>query len=251
MQQDAKEGRIFSNLVAEFTTDYDPDHPLKIIGGQHRYQAIRKALNNGVNEFHGVKVYCGLDSDQRLDVQLISNTVIAVSADLYDRMQETVRGPELRDLCQKVGLLPVGEDFADKRARGGALTVRNARTFIMNYYAGVDASGEDFAKTDTTPFIAKSGEEDGQWEATRSRKPSIWKDGKLEKAGAEFAALIYDLKSAKSKDPLNAAALAKGRHKTDAENYRGLGYRTDAKERGRLSNCSTNKPRRARASILR
>jgi hypothetical protein len=33
---------------------------------------------------------------------------------------------------------------------------------------------------------------------------------------------------------LNAAALAKGRHKTDAENYRGLGYRTDAKERGRF-----------------
>jgi hypothetical protein len=28
--------------------------------------------------------------------------------------------------------------------------------------------------------------------------------------------------------------LAKGRHKTDPENYRGLGYRTDAKERGRL-----------------
>jgi len=27
------------------------------------------------------------------------------------------------------------------------------------------------------------------------------------------------------------AALAKGRHKTDSENYRGLGYRTDAKAR--------------------
>lgn len=35
-------------------------------------------------------------------------------------------------------------------------------------------------------------------------------------------------------DPLNAAALAAGRHKTDPTNYRGLGYRTDAKERGRL-----------------
>jgi hypothetical protein len=181
MQQDAKEQRSFSNLVAEFTTDYDPDHPLKIIGGQHRYLAIKQALANSVDEYHGVKVYFGLDSDQRLDVQLISNTVIAVSADLYDRMQETVRGPELRDWCQKVGLLPAAEDFADKRARGGALTVRNARTFIVNYYAGVDSSSEDFAKTDTTPFIAKSGEEDGQWEATRSRKPSIWKDAKLRK----------------------------------------------------------------------
>jgi hypothetical protein len=33
---------------------------------------------------------------------------------------------------------------------------------------------------------------------------------------------------------LNAAALAKRRHKTDLDSYRGLGYRTDPKERGRL-----------------
>ena len=77
MQQDAKERRSFSNLVAEFTTDYNPDHPLKIIGGQHRYEAIRKALENGVDEYHGVKVYFGLDSEQRLDVQLISTTIPA------------------------------------------------------------------------------------------------------------------------------------------------------------------------------
>jgi hypothetical protein len=43
MQQDAKERRSFSNLVTEFTTEYDPDHPLKIIGGQHRYEAIKEA----------------------------------------------------------------------------------------------------------------------------------------------------------------------------------------------------------------
>jgi hypothetical protein len=280
MQEDAKERRSFSNLVAEFTTEYTPDFPLKIIGGQHRFEAIKGALADGVDEYHGVKVYFGLDSEQRLDVQLISNTVIAVSADLYDRMQETVRGPELRNWCQKVGFLAAGQDFADKRQRGAAVTVRNARTFILSYYAGIDASASDFAKTDTTPAIAKSGEEDKQWEAIRARKPSVWKDTKLEKAGMEFSALIeaqraaftgkkgmvdfqektmnyavlsawayiaghlsgndvrlqrhYNLKSAKNKDPLNAVALAKGRHKTDAENYRGLGYRTDAKERGRF-----------------
>jgi hypothetical protein len=44
----------------------------------------------------------------------------------------------------------------------------------------------------------------------------------------------YGLKSQTGRDPLNAAALAKGRHGTDSENYRGLGYRTDAKERGRF-----------------
>lgn len=45
----------------------------------------------------------------------------------------------------------------------------------------------------------------------------------------------YQLKGSKKGDPLNAAQLARGRHKTDPENYRGLGYRTDAKERGRLT----------------
>jgi hypothetical protein len=280
MQEDAKQRRSFSNLVAEFTLEYDSDHPLKIIGGQHRYQAIKEAFEAGVDEYHGVKVYFGLDLDQRLDVQLISNTVIAVSADLYDRMQETVRGPELRNWCQKVGLLGSGEDFADKRQRGAPITVKTARTFIVNYYAGIDAGHLDFPKTDSTPAIAKSGEEDKQWEDVRGRKPSIWKDAKLDKAGSEFSALIkaqresfkgtkgnadsqekamnyavlsawayvagllsgndkrlqrhYQLKLAKGKDPLNAAALAKGRHKTDSDNYRGLGYRTDAKERGRF-----------------
>lgn len=280
MQEDAKERRSFSNIVAEFTTEYDSAHPLKIIGGQHRYQAIKEAFDAGIDEYHGVKVYFGLDLDQRLDVQLISNTVIAVSADLYDRMQETVRGPELRNWCQKVGLLAPGEDFADKRQRGTPITVKTARTFIINYYAGVDASHATFEKTDTTPTIVKSGEDDKQWEAVRNRKPSIWKDAKLEKAGLEFSELIkaqrdafkgnkgtadsqekamnyavlsawayvagllsvnekrlqrhYQLKLAAGKDPLNAAALAKGRHKTDSDNYRGLGYRTDAKERGRF-----------------
>lgn len=45
----------------------------------------------------------------------------------------------------------------------------------------------------------------------------------------------YDLKSVANTDPLNAVMMAKGRHKTDPENYRGLGTRTDSKERGRLA----------------
>lgn len=45
----------------------------------------------------------------------------------------------------------------------------------------------------------------------------------------------YALADPSGNDPLNAAALVKGRHKTDAEAYRGLGYRNDAKERGRFA----------------
>ena len=44
----------------------------------------------------------------------------------------------------------------------------------------------------------------------------------------------YDLSKIENTDPLSASVLAKGRHKTDPENYRGLGTRTDKKERGRL-----------------
>jgi hypothetical protein len=44
----------------------------------------------------------------------------------------------------------------------------------------------------------------------------------------------FALRNTSGRDPLNAAALAKGRHKTDPANYRGLGARTDPQERGRF-----------------
>jgi len=137
MIADAKLRRTFSNIVAEYTTEFDKDHPLKIIGGQHRCEAIKRALENGVDEYHGVKVYFDLNMDQRLDVQLISNTNIPISGDLFDRMHETVMGPELRQWCQDVSLLPEGDDFADRRLRGGRISVQLARTFILNYFAGM------------------------------------------------------------------------------------------------------------------
>lgn len=280
MKDDAKQRRSFSNIVTEFTTEFDPTHPLKIIGGQHRFEAIKEALASGINEAHGMKVYFGLTPEQRLDAQLISNTVIAVPTDLYDRMQETMHGPELREWCQRVELLKQGQDFADKRQRGAQITVSAARSFILNYYRGEKAAAEDFDKIETTPKLCKTGTIDSDWEALRSNK-KIWKDAKLETAGKEFAELVrtqrkafvgkrkgtvdfqekalnfavlsawaytsgllsdngvrlarhFALKNQAGKDPLNAAALANGKHATDSDNYRGLGYRTDAKERGRF-----------------
>jgi hypothetical protein len=44
----------------------------------------------------------------------------------------------------------------------------------------------------------------------------------------------YALSTAKGRDPLNAAELAKGRHKSDPPGYRGLGHRTDARERAQM-----------------
>ncbi len=283
MKDDALKGRTFSNIVAEYTKDFDSEHPLKIIGGQHRFEAIKLALETaGVNECHGVKVYLALNMEQRLDVQLISNTNIGISADLFDRMQETFRGPRLRDWCQAVGLLDTGHDFADHRERGGPISVQLARTFITNYYAGKGIDSDQFDQVDTTPVLIKSGTNDAVWDKVTLDHPEIWDDAGLRRAAEEFSALVraqrqtfvgqtpkpkpdfpekamnpailaawayvagilhenetrlvrhFDLRNSRGRDPLNADALATGKHKTDADNYRGLGYRTEPRERGRL-----------------
>lgn len=282
MKEDAAEGRVFSNIVAEYTSEFDAEHPIKIIGGQHRFEAIKLALEKGIDGYHGLKVYLNLNTDQRLDVQLISNTNIGISSDLYDRMQETFKGPELRNWCQKGGLLEAGKDFADRGGRGRQISVQTARTFIINYFRGKGVDPHKFDTTDTTPFLSPSGGDDSVWNDLRANTPNLWKEAGLDKAALEYAKLAkaqrdafansspkppvdypekttnaavmsawayiagmlynnpvrlqrhYDLANATGRDPLNAAALAKGRHKTDPANYRGLGYRTDTRERGRL-----------------
>lgn len=282
MKADARDGRSFSNIVAEYTKTTDPKHPIKIIGGQHRFQAVTDALENGVDEVHGIKIYLRLSTTQRLDVQLISNTNIAVSPDLFDRMQETVRGPELRDWCQEVGFLDEGQDFTDRRLRGSPMSVQMARTFITNFFAGMKAATHDFAKTNTTPIVCASGQHDAEWEQLNSEQTDLWDNDGLKTAAREYSALAvaqrdafknrkprpvrgvpekatnmavlaawayvagllqsnptrlerhYSLRNTRSRDPLNADALAAGKHKTDSDTYRGLGNRTDAKERGRL-----------------
>src|SRR5947207_1925348 len=189
MKEDAKHGPSFSNIVAEFARDTDSEHPLKIIGGQHRFEAIREALEAGVGKYHGVKVYLGLTVDQRLDVQLIANTNIAASSDLYDRMQETHKGPELRKWCQTVGLLNEEQDFADRPWRG-AVTVRMARTFILSYFKGSEVDPKQFDISDTTPIIAVSGQLDPEWEKVRAGRNDLWTYRPLLRAGAEFARLV-------------------------------------------------------------
>lgn len=280
MKSDAKDGRTFSNIVAEFDISYDATHPIKIIGGQHRYIAIKEASSKKVTTHHGLKVYLDLNKNQRLDVQLISNTNIATSTDLYDRLQETANGPELRTWCQQVGFLDTGKDFSSKRQRSSPMTVRATRSFILSFYLGTQIDPKEFENTDTTPILCRTGKPDHDWDLLRKEKPDMWSDDKLKKAAIEFVALDqsqrtaiktsneqqllyadkavnfaimtawayvagilqtnltrlerhYNLKDAKGRDPLNGEAMAKGRHKSDSENYRGVGTRNDAKERGR------------------
>ena len=236
---------------------------------------------------HGVKVYFQLEVVQRLDVQVISNTNISVSKDLLDRMYETVQGSELRDWCQSCGLLKPGSDFTDRAGRSKPISVKEARTFIVNYFRGREAAAIEFNEQDTTPIIVKHGEKNPEpWRNVKANYPNLWQDEGLMRAGREFARLIqsqlaaftdkngkligkadarnkasnaalqagwafvagylegnpvrlqrhFDLADKRtSHGPLRPDLLANGRHASDPENYRGLGFRTDNKERGRFA----------------
>jgi hypothetical protein len=282
MKEDALQRRSFSNLVAEYTKEFAPDTPLKIIGGQHRHVAIREAHGKGVNELHGLKVYFGLTTVQRIDVAVVSNRNLAISGALLDRLKETYRGPAMRDWCHAAGLLPHGQDFADRQTRGGRLAVHLARTFIHNFYLGQTVTASAFKETETTPTLYAAGRGDDIWEIFLSEHPDIWEDAALLQAGKEFAKMVntqrgafkgqqkvpgdfpqkamnpavlsawaytagmlqanpvrltrhYALSVTKgTRDPLNARDLAKGRHRSDGDSYRGLGHRTDARERGQM-----------------
>ena len=195
MKEDAKSQRSFSNIVAEWKREQGEvidavDSPLKIIGGQHRFEAIRFALENQVDAYHGVKVYFALDMPQRLDVQLISNTNIDVSGDLIDRLRETGKGSQLRDWCHAIGLLERGSDFTDSYMRGGPISVRMATTFITNYFKGKAVEDKNFANVETIPVMYKPGGSDELWEQTKADHPKLWSDAGLITAAKEFAALI-------------------------------------------------------------
>lgn len=277
MKEDAIKRRTFSNIVAEYLPG--TDQPLKIIGGQHRVEAIRHAVQAGIDELQGIKVYFDLDMKQRLDVQEISNTNLDISGAWLDRLKETYRGSSLRDWCQEVGLLAKDQDFSDKTGRG-KFSVHLARTFIANFCLGKEVDTKDFNKTETTPLLYKAGKDEQAWEDFLSNHPEVYKDKALKVAGKEFSKLVaaqrkafegqkgaadsmekalnaavlsawafatgmfqkntqrlkrhYSLADVTSTDPLNATALAAGRHRSDESNYRGLGYRTDPRERAQM-----------------
>jgi hypothetical protein len=76
----------------------------------------------------------------------------------------------------------------------------------------------------------KKGTVDFQEKALNFAVLSAWAyTAGLHSANAVRLGRHFGLKSQEGKDPLNAAALANGKHGTDSDSYRGLGYRTDAK----------------------
>lgn len=184
MENDAKGGRSFEDIVIEYDTSYRSEVPLKVFGGQHRVKAIEAALKKKVNEKHGLRVYFDLTTEQKFDIATANNTSIAVSNDLLDRMQEDLLGAELRNWCQRVGLLREGSHFADRRSAEGIPTVRIARTIVVNYFIGRGVK-EDILHT---PVVCKSGPEvDKKYIEIRGNID--WEDARLVLMGKEFADL--------------------------------------------------------------
>jgi hypothetical protein len=183
MEQDARNGRSFEDLVLEYDTSYTQKRPLKVYGGQHRLQAISKAKADKPDALHGVRVYFGLSREQKVEIATINNTAIAVPNDLLDRMKEQLLGSELRDWCQAVGLLEEGFDFADRR-KPDTPTVRLARTLLVNFYLGKEAQKEP---TPHQPVLCKAGGVDEEY--LRVRGSINWADSDLMEMGKQFVRL--------------------------------------------------------------
>lgn len=192
MVEDAEAGRQFSDLVIEYNTSYTPFRPLKILGGQHRNEAIIQALKKGVNAVHGIKVYFGLSQDKRAEIMRISNTNINVSPDLRDRIDEQKLLPAgmLRIFCYRTGILNEKdkEDLGDKkRYEDFAPTVRMMRSFIVNFFRGKTHQGEVDKGTEI-PYLCISGKKtdveylkifDAFKEAKEFNDPQLIEAGKM------------------------------------------------------------------------
>lgn len=182
MEADAFEGRSFEDMVLEFDDSYQSDMPLKVYGGQHRLRAIDHAKMVKGHIYHGIRVYFGLTRDQKVEIATVNNTSIAVPNDLLDRMREQLLGSELRDWCQKAGLLDAGEDFADRKSPETP-TVRIARTLIVNFHYAKNAKDDDLHQ----PVLCKSGGVDEDY--AEVRKAINWSDPDMLEMGKQFARL--------------------------------------------------------------
>ncbi|MBD3337738.1 MAG: hypothetical protein GF353_01430 [Candidatus Lokiarchaeota archaeon] len=193
MESDASKGREFNDIIVEYNTSYAEEKPLKIWGGQHRLSAVSKAGLNQ-NRYHGFRIYFNLSKQQRTEVALISNTNISVSNDTFDRMmEETIFGDTLRNWCQKVGFLNQAEDFPDVGSKSEKITVKKARSFIVNFYMGKEkGSGLESNELDNNiyePYLTKTGIKiDDQYKSIMTTN-NIIQDGALLLAGQKFLLL--------------------------------------------------------------
>ncbi len=201
MVADAIQGREFNDIIVEYTVEYASDTPLKVWGGQHRIKAISGAYTKS-DRYHGFRIYFNLNKDQRTEIALVSNTNISVSNDTFDRMiEETIFGGILRKWCQQVGFLSEKEDFPDIGSRSEKISVKKARSFIVNFYLGQERGRElksdELDRKVYEPYLVETGVKTG---ADREiiadptyekivNQHNILSDATLLEAGQRFLAL--------------------------------------------------------------
>jgi hypothetical protein len=164
MVRDAEKGREFNDIIVEYNTEYNSETPLKVWGGQHRIKAVSSAKKS--NRYHGFRIYFDLTKGQRTELALISNTNISVSNDTFDRIiEETLYGGILRKWCQKVGFLGENEDFPDVGSRSEKITIKRARSFVINFYLGEERGRElksnELDRNVYEPYLAETGVQSG------------------------------------------------------------------------------------------
>lgn len=201
MASDAIKGREFNDIIVEYNLEYATETPLKVWGGQHRIRAITGAHTKS-DRYHGFKIYLNLTKVQRTEIALISNTNISVSNDTFDRMiEETVFGGVLRKWCQRVGFLQENEDFPDIGSRSEKITVKKARSFVVNFYLGLERGKKlrtsELDKNVYDPYLVETGVKTGKnneiiadpiYKKIMDEK-DILNDEALLKAGQRFLAL--------------------------------------------------------------
>ena len=201
MAADASKGREFNDIIVEYTVQYAPETPLKVWGGQHRIKAISGAFTKS-DRYHGFRIYFCLNKVQRTEIALVSNTNISVSNDTFDRMiEETIFGGVLRKWCQKVGFLADREDFPDVGSRSEKISVKKARSFVVNFYLGYERGkkiiSSDLDRNVYEPYLVETGIKTGTnkeitvdptYEKIMNQQ-NILSDEALLKAGQRFLAL--------------------------------------------------------------
>lgn len=121
---------------------------------------------------------------------------MGVSDDTFDRMlEETTFGNSLRKWCQKIGFLAPQDDFPDVGSRSEKITVKLARSFIVNYYMGLEKGrtieSNDLDKNIYDPYVTETGVSiDAKYAGIMSRGgDKILNDKGLIEAGKKFLEL--------------------------------------------------------------
>ncbi|MGB8218450.1 MAG: hypothetical protein WCE94_14230 [Candidatus Methanoperedens sp.] len=223
MEEDSKQGRQFSDIIIEYDTKHEnQERPLKVLGGQHRSEAIKASLPT-TNQYHGIRVYFNLNKDKRTELYIVSNTNIDVPSDLLDRLEEQGLLPpnKLREFAWEIGLLEKGKDFSERKAtEKDDIPVRTIRTFIINFFDGKNYNG-DFDNEPVIPELCLPRAEDvGSvkyrkiYDQIRENKIKPFKEqSDLLEAGKNFVKLhekqfqIIDTKKMKGKKEFREKAL--------------------------------------------